>query len=122
MSKQTVKFALLGEVRDLPGKWVICDTCSGDGRTLPVGMRGSVYTEEERAQMDPEFFADLANGKYDETCEACTGLGKLLVVDEDKLDGITWNLYRRYQAEEWRFNREWKNEIRTQSLMMGEKP
>lgn len=63
----------------VPAKWVICDDCRGEGVRALHGMAISAQEFNE----DPDFAEAYFGGEYDTPCGACSGSGKLQVVDRD---------------------------------------
>jgi hypothetical protein len=57
--------------------WIICERCRGEGKHVHDAY--SVWTDEDRYE-DPECFEDMLDGKYDVTCEACHGSGKVRAI------------------------------------------
>jgi RecJ-like exonuclease len=74
---------------ELPTRWEICDMCRGEGKeSAYLGA----FTSEDFAE-DYEFFEDYMAGRYDRTCEACRGTGKVKVVDEDRCEQRLLEMY-----------------------------
>ena len=61
------------EYRDVPAKWVICETCDGDGKRGNPAFDGMAYPGDE----DPDFWFEYFNGTYDVRCDECDGTGKV---------------------------------------------
>lgn len=76
-----------GEIElSLPGKFEVCPGCDGHGTRLCDGMRGHAYTAEEfyesfDDEQAEEYFR--RGGRYDVTCDECSGARVVLVVDTD---------------------------------------
>lgn len=116
----TIKRILGDEEVELPGKWVICLTCEGNGRVLTASMRSVTYTAEDMAA-DPEFFKKMKAGHYDVICEKCLGAGKVVVVDGAKLDEATLKRVVSADLYEKICEKGWGEEYLQQARMMGEK-
>lgn len=62
----------------LPTKWVICETCKGEGKsTAYLGA----FSAEEMLEEDLEFIEDYVSGFYDRCCDECGGTGKVREAD-----------------------------------------
>lgn len=57
-------------------KWIICPGCDGEGRCVNPAIDGHGLTSADFAD-DPDFADDYFNGRYDESCRACAGTGKV---------------------------------------------
>jgi hypothetical protein len=94
---------------ELSAIWEICDECQGNGKSSRYlehdggGWTMSEFCEDFPDQEDQE---DYFAGRYDRTCAACNGSGKVLVVDEDQLDEKTLNAYRASRRAEEAYRRE----------------
>ena|SRR3982751_5958519 len=94
-----------GEEIILPMKWAICETCSGNGRHS-LAIDGHGITQEERDRdWDDESWADYLQGKYDKTCNDCSGTGKVKIVDEDRLTTKEQALWSAWQQEEYEYRK-----------------
>lgn len=82
--------------------WVICDTCEGEGGH---SRRFGAMTSEEFSEWDDDSREAYLSGRYDESCEACDGSGKVQELDTESLteDARAWvEAYERavYEAAE----------------------
>lgn len=80
----------------LPAVWTICRTCRGNG-THAHGI--GAITGSEWAEWHEDEREDYLAGRYDRTCEACDGSGKVLTVDEERADAAVLALYEERQAD-----------------------
>jgi len=78
-----------------PAKWGICDNCRGNGSHVNRSIDGNGLSADDFAE-DPDFREDYMSGIYDVCCEECYGSGKVLVVDEGRLNTEQQNLYHKY--------------------------
>jgi RecJ-like exonuclease len=83
----------------LPVKMVECSLCYGKGSVLREGLRGECFTSSDIAE-DPEFFEDMMDGAFDQTCPDCKGCGKVQAVDEEALTPKQRLLFDAMQEEE----------------------
>ena len=71
----------------LPGRFEVCDACSGRGTTTRhIEPDGGGFTGEEWAEAchdDPDFSENYFGGMYDRPCDTCQGLRVVLVPDEE---------------------------------------
>lgn len=82
MAKAPVLFCDDGAEIALPSKWVICSTCSGNGKhSAHLGA----FTADDMAFEGPDFLNDYMAGFYDKSCESCDGTGKVAVADRSKM-------------------------------------
>lgn len=51
----------------------VCGTCQGRGSHVNRAIDGNGITQDEMAEMGPEFFEDYMSGMYDVRCEECGG-------------------------------------------------
>jgi hypothetical protein len=112
--KSANEVTFMGKVHLLEPKG--CVNCDCQGKHLYGSMKGHAYTQEDLSE-DPELLPDMLDGKYDVSCEFCDGNGYLMhfVNNED-------NKYLRKQTSlVARSEQEWKDEIRHESLMLGER-
>lgn len=63
-------------------EWVICDSCNGHGGS---SAHLGVYTREELHELDDEFIDDYFSGRYNKSCNACDGTGKVKEIDYDSM-------------------------------------
>ena len=64
----------------VPAHWVICSTCRGNGQhSLGMGC----FTQDDMDEQGPDFREDYMSGRYDQSCEPCSGTGKVLVINRD---------------------------------------
>ena len=62
--------------------WAICDYCSGNGgHSRHLG----VISPERWDDWDDDARDDYVSGRYDTSCEACRGSGKVREIDEAQL-------------------------------------
>ncbi len=111
----------------LPAKHVVCSRCEGHGTHLNPSIGNHAYTSEEfHDSFDDEEAEEYfkRGGRYDVTCEVCKGKNVVLVVDEEacqsaqqKADLASFN-----ESEEasYQADREWQQEMRHESMMLGE--
>lgn len=65
-------------------KWMICPACSGEGSCVNPNIdSGGLSADDFRD--DPEFAEDYLSGVYDVCCAACSGTGKILSADLQRL-------------------------------------
>lgn len=62
--------------------WAICDYCEGEGGH---SHRFGSYSADEWNELDDDFQEGYLSGRYDSSCEACGGSGKVRELDEDCL-------------------------------------
>jgi hypothetical protein len=73
-------FAQEVDVR-LPAVWVICSTCRGNGKhSLALG---AISAEDFEREWDEDERADYMNGAYDQPCQPCGALGRVLEVNRE---------------------------------------
>ena len=83
--------------------WAICDYCEGEGGH---SRRFGAISAEDFAEWDEDSRHSYLSGRYDERCEACSGSGKVRVLNEDILpaevqewiDGYRQDAYDSAQA------------------------
>jgi len=68
----------------LPTKWAICDTCSGEGKYVNPSIDAGGISSEAFLD-DPDFYDDYMGGAFDVPCGACGGSGKVKEADLDCL-------------------------------------
>lgn len=73
---------------DVAAHWVVCDTCSGEGKHSHA-VDGDGISSSEWEEWAPEEQESYMRGDYDRECEGCKGRGLVLDVDWDKLDEAT---------------------------------
>lgn len=59
----------------VPGQWVICDACGGDGGT---SAHLGAFTAGDWRELDEEWKNDYLRGAFDKNCEECRGTGKIV--------------------------------------------
>jgi hypothetical protein len=94
------------EVTIFPGKFVVCDECSGRGTYVNPAV--SVVTPEEFAE-DPEFREAYFRGDYDRCCPECKGKRVVLGFDEPEPGHKHWSVWSEYLdalAEQRRYERD----------------
>lgn len=79
---------------ELPTKWVICDTCSGDGTHVNPSIDAGGLCAEDFHD-DPDFADNYMSGMYDVQCYTCSGSGKVREVDLDQLSDELRDAYER---------------------------
>ncbi len=62
---------------NLPTKYVICSTCSGEGKSS--AHLGCITQEEQ--DWHPDEFEGYLRGDYDKPCLVCDGSGKEVIID-----------------------------------------
>jgi hypothetical protein len=98
------------ELHYLPGKYAICENCSGHGYVLNPNIGNHCYSMEEfnEAFSEPEdkeqYFK--RGGIYDVECPHCQGQGKAVVVDESKCDPVLFEKYQKDLADRAQYARE----------------
>lgn len=87
-----------------PARWVICFACDGNATTTRhIECDGGGFTASEWADAcddDEEFAEKYLGGHYDRPCPDCDGLGRIQVVDEERIVG--WRLtvlFKHYQQQ-----------------------
>lgn len=72
-----------------PARWEICFTCDGHATTTRhIECDGGGFTASEWAEAcgdDPEFAEDYFAGRYDRPCPDCKGLGRVQVIDRERV-------------------------------------
>lgn len=68
----------------VPGRYVVCGTCSGRGRHVNPSIDSHGITADEFDE-DPGFRDDYFAGTYDVACYDCAGRTTVLVPDEDRM-------------------------------------
>ena len=68
-------------VVQVPARWVICGHCEGHGKSS--SHLGAITSDEWHQDWDEDSRAHYMAGDYDRPCEACDGLGRVLVEDLD---------------------------------------
>lgn len=89
-----------GEDIELPTQWAICSECNGDGKHSQ--RLGAITQSERERDWDEESWETYLRGGYDRTCDSCSGSGKVLEVDVDKLtpeQGRLWVAWVEDEAE-----------------------
>lgn len=71
-----------GEPVFLPYRFEICSICDGHGRSSAYL---GAYTQSEMDEAGPDFHDDYMAGRYDRTCDACAGDGKVAVADRRRM-------------------------------------
>lgn len=73
--------------QELPFKWEICSWCDGHGtdRGASVECDGGGFTSSEWAEQDDDFKEGYLRGDYDRPCQGCSGSGKVMVADYDRM-------------------------------------
>ena len=67
--------------------WAICSRCRGEGTCLIDGLEGVAFTMSEFLDtFDYEERDAYFNGGYDRSCPDCNATGKLLLVNDEKLE------------------------------------
>lgn len=66
----------------LPFRWIICSACRGEGKSSAYL---GAFTCDDMAAAGPEFQEEYMAGRYDRTCDACGGAGKVKVADYSKM-------------------------------------
>lgn len=82
---------------DLPTRWEICPTCQGEGKSSAYL---GAFTAEDMYEEGPEFIEEYCRGDYDRACDACSGAGKIRVVDEERIPSDLRALYEEQMREE----------------------
>jgi hypothetical protein len=100
----------------LPASWHICSHCSGGGKSS--AYLGS-FTRESLNE-DPDFAEEYMNGGYDRPCEACSGSGKVLLIDEDRCITEDQKRALKHQRDQEEYEHESYQERKMESLMLGE--
>ncbi len=90
-------------VHDLPGRWAICPNCNGNGQHDHPAFSNGI-TSSEWAEWDDDDREHYMNGRYDVQCQDCEGSGKVLEVDEDRVDLELLKVYHKH-LEEMRIHR-----------------
>lgn len=57
-------------------KWIICPGCRGEGTCVNPNIDAHGLTREDFDE-DPDFADDYFSGRYDVSCGACGGSGKI---------------------------------------------
>lgn len=93
-----------GDEIELPTKWGICGTCSGNGKH---SQHLGAYSQEEFDEaFDPEEAERYFRGDYDTRCDECDGTGKVQVVDESALSPEERIAFRKACADDRAYERE----------------
>lgn len=83
-----------------PMRWIICEACEGHGTTTRhIECDGGGFTASEWAEAcddDPDFAEDYFSGRYDRPCDYCKGLGRVEVIDEERI--TSWRDKAVYKA------------------------
>ncbi len=94
MSSKPILFNEDGTETELPFKWCICSACRGHGKSSSYL---GAYTADEMADAGPEFQEAYMAGAYDRPCDACDGLGRVMVADQKamtKEQRVAWRAQR----------------------------
>lgn len=89
-----------GELVALPFRFEICSVCDGHGRSSAYL---GAYTQSEMDEAGPDFHDDYMAGRYDRTCDACDGDGKVKVADYRRMTAAqreAFELDARLEAED----------------------
>lgn len=108
---------------EVPALWAICSQCEGNGRSLPRGLRGHFYTQEDfdRGGDDLRDFCDgLSSGQYDEDCAHCDCKGKVLVPDVEKITEPTRSMYVKQIKDEMEHRAICRSEAAMMAGMAGD--
>lgn len=71
--------------RKIKRQWIICPACRGEGSCVNPNIDANGLTAEDFAE-DPDFREDYFSGRYDQTCAACRGAGKITEERHDELE------------------------------------
>lgn len=110
-SRDIITLTIYGDraehVHNFPARWEICPACDGHATTTRhIECDGGGFTGEEWAEAcreDEEFAEKYFGGFYDRPCPDCKGLGRVQVIDEERVTG-RWekkllNEYHRQQRD-----------------------
>lgn len=89
---------------ELPSKWVVCETCRGNGKHVNPSIDHNGISMREFYE-DPDFAEDYFGGVYDVTCYECHGKRVVPGVDEDACDPDLLKAYRAHLREEAEYHR-----------------
>lgn len=67
---------------ELPVKWIICGHCQGHGKSSAYL---GAFTMDDMHEAGPDFQEEYMAGRYDRTCDACEGSGKVAVADYSRM-------------------------------------
>lgn len=89
----------------VPIKFVVCDTCGGQGSHVNPSIDSNGLTAEDFHE-DPDFREEYMSGRYDVTCYGCHGEKVVPVIDSEGADDATreiLELVAKQQKEEDEF-------------------
>ncbi len=87
---------------EFPAVMEVCGTCNGKGSHVNPSIDSEGISREEFEQ-DPDFEEAYFEGRYDQTCNECSGLRVVPEVDEEKLNELQKTQYAAWlKGEEWR--------------------
>jgi len=72
----------------VPIKFVVCDTCDGQGSHVNPSIDSNGLTAKDFAE-DPDFAEEYMSGRYDVTCYGCNGEKVVPVIDGEGADDDT---------------------------------
>lgn len=92
-SRNTIAVTLYGNRGEIewqfPARWEICPACDGHATTTRhIECDGGGFTGEEWAEAcrdDEDFAEKYFGGFYDRPCPDCKGLGRVQVIDEERV-------------------------------------
>ena len=115
-------------VVELPAKKAVCPKCEGHGSILNPSIAQHAYSAEEFEESFPneedraEYFR--RGGMYDVKCPTCKGANVIDVVDVDALASaqqiVDYSAWKKQEDDRAESDREWANEMRRESMMLGE--
>lgn len=89
--------------------WEICDQCDGEGKHSK--HLGVISAETLYDDWDDEIRDSYFSGGYDRSCTACSGSGKIKVIDEDSLNESAQQWIKEYRTSMYEYLMERKSEM-----------
>lgn len=97
----------------LNGKYEVCHTCSGSGKTVNPSIDGNGISRDQFDE-DPDFAEAYFRGDYDVTCRTCEGKRVEVVIDEENNSKELIDAYYREEQEKYEYAREQYAEMRAE--------
>jgi len=88
-----------GNIVQLPTRWVICETCRGEGHRSNPAFDGTTTEWWYEGDPDGEDLQHYMNGGYDIPCDECNSSGKVKSVDRDQLTARQSEILRTTEDE-----------------------
>lgn len=91
LRKMKIKFTFANDEGDeteeeLPAKYDVCSRCNGHGIHTNPNIDGNGITSSEWSEWEPEEKESYLSGKYDVSCEVCSGEKVMMAVDEEQCE------------------------------------